>query len=113
MSTVLLDIKKAFDTIDHEILQQKLDYYVVGEEELNLFKSYLTNRKQCCNMNNQTSSSKVIKSGVPQGSILAPLLFVIFIKNLTNCVENGHITMYADNTNSSTRVNDVKILKQR
>ena len=61
MSTVLLDIKKAFDTIDHEILQQKLEYYDVGEEELRFFKSYLTNRKQCCNMNNQTSGFKVIK----------------------------------------------------
>ena len=52
MSTVLLDIKKAFDTIDHEILWQKLEYYGVGDEELSFLKSYLTNRKQCCNMNN-------------------------------------------------------------
>ena len=76
MSTVLLYIKEAFDTIDHEILQQKLEYYSVGDEELSFIKSCLTNRKQCCNMNNQTSSFKVIKSGVPLGSILGPLLLI-------------------------------------
>ena len=108
MSTVSLDIKKAFDTINHEILQQKLEYYSVGDEELSFFKPYLTNKKQYCNMNNQTSSFKVIKSGVPQGSILGPLLFIIFMNDFPNCTENGHFTMYADNTSSSIRVNDVK-----
>ena len=113
MSTVLLDIKKAFDTIDHEILQQKLGYYGIGDEELSFFNSYLTNRKQCCNMNNQTSDVKVIKSGVPQGSILEPLLFIIFINDLPNCVENGRITIYADDTSSSTRVLDLKDIERK
>ena len=57
-STVVLDIKKEFDTTDHEILQQKLEYYGVGDEVLSFLKFYLSNRKQCCNMNNQTSSFK-------------------------------------------------------
>ena len=108
MSTVLLDIKKAFDTIDYEILQQKLEYYGVADEESSFFKSYLINRKQCCNMNNHTSSFKVIKADVSQGSILGSLLFIIFINDLPNRIENGHIIMYADDTSSSTRVNDVK-----
>ena len=113
VSAVLLDIKTTFDTIDHEVLQQKLEYYVVGDEELSFLKSYLTNRKQCCNMNNHTSSFQVIKSGVSQGSILGPLLFIIFINDLPNCVKNGHITMYADDTSSSTRVNDVKDIETK
>ena len=112
-STVLFDIKNAFDTIDHEILQQKLEYYGVEDEELSFLKSYLTNKKQCCNMNNQTSSFKIIKSFFPQGSILGPLLFKIFINDLPNCIENGHITMYADDTSSSTRVNDMKDIETK
>ena len=89
-----LILKKAFDTIDHRILQQKLEYYGVGDQKLSLLKSYLTNRKQCCNMNNQKASFRVIKSGVSQGSILGPLLFIILINDLPNCVKNGHITVY-------------------
>ena len=61
MSTVLHDLKTAFDTVDHEILEQKLEHYSVGDEESSFFKSDLSNRKQCCNMNNQTSSFKVIE----------------------------------------------------
>ena len=108
MSTVLLDIKKAFDTINHEILQQKLEYYSAGDEEFSFSKSYLTNKRQYCNMNGQTSSFIVIKSGLPQGSVLGPLLFIIFMNDFPNCIDNGYFTMYADNTSSSTRVNDVK-----
>ena len=114
MSTVVLDIKRHLMQLIMRYVQQKLGYYGVGDEELSFFKSYLTNKKQCCrNMNNQTSSFKVIKSGVPQGFILGPLLFKIFINDLPNCVENGDITMYADDTSSSTRVNDVKHIETK
>ena len=73
-TTVLLDIKKAFDTIDHEILLTKLDYYGIKNDKLHFLKSYLNKRQQSCKVNNHTSRLKEIILGVPQGSILGPLL---------------------------------------
>ena len=95
-STILLDVKKAFDTIDHDILLRKLSHYGISHTELEFFRSYLCNRLQCCSVNGHTSSFKTINCGVPQGSILGPLLFIIYVNDLPLCIENGHVTMYAD-----------------
>ena len=83
-TTVLLDMKKAFDTNDHEILLTKLDYYGIKNDELHFFKSYPNRRQESCKANNHTSRSKEIKSGVPQGSILGPLLFIVFMSDFTS-----------------------------
>ena len=99
-SIILLDIKNAFDTIDHDILLNKLNYYGIRDEELGLMRSYLSNRKQCCSVNAHTSGYRTITTGVLQGSILGLLLFIIFINDLPNC----YITMYADDTSSSALV---------
>ena len=72
--------------------------------ELDFFRSYLRNRKQCYNVNVQLSSVKHIKYGGPQGSILGPLLFILYMNDLPCCVENGYITMYADDTSLSNAV---------
>ena len=101
-STVLLDIRKTFDTIDYDILLNKLNHYGIRDEELGFMRSY--NRKQCCSVNAHTSVYRTIITGVSEGSILGPLLFIIFINDLPNCVENGYITMYADDTSSSVLV---------
>ena len=106
-STVLLDIKKAFDTIDHKILLTKMDHYGIRDEELGFFNSYLTDRQQCCSVNNFKSSFKNVKLGVPQGSNLGPLLFIMFMNDLPNCLENAAITMYADDTSASTTIESV------
>ena len=93
--------KKAFDTIDHNILLRRLDYYGISKEELPFSKSYLSERRQCCNITGYKSSFRPIKCGVPQGSILGPLLFIIYMNDLPNCIEHGHVIMYADDTSAS------------
>ena len=103
--SVFLDIKKAFDTFDHGILLQKLEYYDIREEELKLFCSYLHNRRQCCIVSSHQSSFQTVRCGVPQESILGPLLFIIYMNDLPQNLDNGHATMYVDDTQFSTVVN--------
>ena len=97
-SVVFLDIHKAFDTVNHQILLDKLHCYGIGDGELLFFRSYLQNRTQCCSVNGQISTLQTVTCGVPQGSILGPLLFIIYMNDLPAFVQEANITMYADDT---------------
>ena len=77
-----IDLKRAFDTVDHQILLKKLRVYGLGGKESSWFLSYLDNRKQCCKVNGHMSKLESINFGVPQGSCLGPLLFLIYINDL-------------------------------
>ncbi len=85
---VFLNVRKAFDCINHEILLKKmLNYFAISGIPLNWFKSYLTDREPQCLVNGHLSSPRKIKCGVPQGSILGPLLFLMYINDLPDCLK--------------------------
>ena len=93
-----LDLKKAFDTIDHEILFKKLQMYGVEQRSLKLLESYLSNRSQTCFINGSFSTCKSVRCGIPQGSILGPLSFLVYINDLPNCLSYCTPRMFADDT---------------
>lgn len=99
---IFLDLKKAFDCVDHDILIRKLALYGIEGTTLNLFRSYLSNRSQMCKVDGTISQKKGIRCGVPQGSNLGPLLFLIYINDLPNCLRRSSASMFADDTNLTT-----------
>jgi Reverse transcriptase (RNA-dependent DNA polymerase) len=80
---VFLDLKKAYDVVPHDVLLKKLRYYGINDNVLSWFASYLSNRKQCVDINGQFSKPRSINISVMQGSVLGPILFLIFINDLT------------------------------
>ena len=96
---VFIDLAKAFDTVDHRILLSKMEHYGIRGVALNWFQNYLTNRKQYVTIDNANSSEAYIKCGVPQGSILGPLLFLIYINDLNYVSKLLNTIMFADDTN--------------
>ena len=80
---VFIDLQKAFDTINHDILLSKLNHYGIKGVALDLFKSYLSDRTQYATINNERSEVQTIRYDVPQGSIVRPLLFLIYINDLS------------------------------
>lgn len=97
---IYIDLSKAFDTINYDILLYKLRYYGVNGSSLQLIKSYLSNRKQYVQYGskNHKSNMMLINTGVPQGSILGPLLFSIYINDIVTVSSKLHFLMYADDT---------------
>ena len=94
---IYLDFKKAFDTVSHDLLLNKLKKVGLDRDSISWFKSYLKNRKQSTIINNDTSTELSVSYGVPQGSILGPTLFTIYINDMENCVVND-VNFYADDT---------------
>ena len=109
---IFIDLKKAFDTVNHEIIIRKLQNYGLDRNALAWFQSYLSNRSQKCLVNGKLSDSRPITCGVPQGSIIGPLLFLVYINDLPNCLDLAVPNMFADDTNvslSADNLNDLQI----
>ena len=95
---IFLDFSKAFDTLDHEILLYKLKYYGIKDKVFYLFRNYLTNRRQYTELGGVKSNLSNIKTGVPQGSILGPLLFLLYINDIADITKYLKTIIYADDT---------------
>ena len=106
---IFIDLSKAFDTVDHKILISKLKNYGVRGNNLKWFESYL-NHKQFIAYNNKYTSFETITCGVPQGSILGPLLFLIYVNNLNQVSNILDPIMFADKTNFFYSHHQIKTL---
>lgn len=108
---LFLDLKKAFDSIDHKILLRKLEKYGIRGVANRLLESYLNNRQQFVRMQDVSSSYLTLEQGVPQGSKLGPLLFIIFVNDIVNIPDSPELIMYADDTNLFFKSQDLNELE--
>ena len=110
---VFLDLKKAFDTLDHRVLLNKLTSLGFNKASVQWFNTYLTDRSQSVVVNGSTSEPQPILFGVPQGSLIGPLLFIFYINDLLSVVSHCKIQLYADDTLlciSSSSVTDIEFM---
>lgn len=111
--SIFLDLSKAFDTVNHSILSYKLDLYGIRGSENQWFRSYLSNRKQKVFVNGVESNFLLINSGVPQGSILGPFLFLIYINDFEKATNYFSLRLFADDTSLTATRKDLDILLQK
>ena len=108
---VFIGLKKAFDTVNHKLLVEKLSFYGVSGIANTWLENYLMNRKQYVVVDNQASSMQFIKCGVPQGSVLGPVLFLLFINDICNVSNLLKFVLFADDTNIFCSNENVAVLQ--
>ena len=105
---IFIDLKIVFDTVSHDILLEKLDHYGIRGISNDWFRSYLSNRSQFVSINGFNSDDKTIKYGVPQGSVLGPSLFLIFINDFNIAIKHSETFDFADDTCLLNTIDSVK-----
>ena len=109
---IFIDLQKVFDTVNHDILLTKIEHYGIRGIALDWFKSYLMDRKQYVSVNGSNSSYLNVTCGVPQGSVLGPLLFLIYINDLPQSSAKLVFYLFADDTNIYFEAENLKLLQQ-
>jgi hypothetical protein len=113
--SIYLDYAKAFDKVDHKLLLVKLQKYGFSSQLITWIRSFLTDRKQCVVLDGHRSVLASIISGVPQGTVLGPILFILFINDLQGCVQHSNVSFFADDTRVSKQIasqHDVSLLQE-
>ncbi len=110
---VLLNLQKAFDLIEHQILLKKLKMYKCSNNTMKWFQSYLDHRLLCTVFKGKVSEMSTITCGVAQGSILGPMFFILFINHLSLHIENSDCYMYADDSSLTSTATTVKDLEKK
>ena len=96
LSIIYTDLRKAFDTVPHDLLLAKLEHYGIRGKNLNWIRSFLSNRQQRVVLNGHSSPFSDVESGVPQGGILSGLFFILYMNDLPECINNCKVSLYAD-----------------
>ena len=112
VGAVFMDLSKAFDVMDHNILETKLNHYGFRGTFLNFLMSFVRNRKYFVNVNGKNSDTRTINIGVPQGSTLGPLLFLLYVNDMKNSSSILHFTQFADDTTCAYSCNNLIELEQ-
>ena len=111
--SIFIDLQKAFDTVDHQILFSKLHHYGIRGITQSWFKSFLTSRKQYVEINGAKSDSKFVSHGVPQNSVPGPLLFLLYVNNLHAAILYSIVNIFADDTMLFLSNNSLKSLAKK